>query len=216
MTNTMFRLRLLPLLLIAVSTPAFAADEEAQLWLLETATVELSDSTDLQFEAVQRFRSAAFGGDQYQLRGAIDHDVGSGFVIGAGVVVQRSGTQEEVRLQQQFSYSTGPVAFRTRLEERFQENVGPTVFRLRQRVQVTEGLGGRWTGFANAEGFFTLNESRPGAQTGLTGFRTQIGVRRKLSDTVTVALAYNRQQDVRDNAPDRIGHAPLLSLAFKF
>ncbi len=206
---------LLAPILLCLATPVIAADEEAQLWLLETATIEIDDDTDIQIEIVQRFRSDAFGGDQYQLRGALDRDVGSGFGIGAGVVFQQSGRQQELRLQQQLSYATGPLSLRTRLEERFQEDVDPTVWRLRQRVQFSEGLGGRWTGFVNTEGFFTLNASRPGAQTGLTGVRSQIGVRRKMSDSITLALAYTRQQDVRDNAPDRIGHAPLLSIAVK-
>lgn len=206
------------LLAVATATPALAADEEAQLWATQSLSIGLDEDTHVQLEAVERARSSAFGGEQYQVRAAVDQDIGAGFSIGGGLVYQRAGGQDEFRLQQQIGYSTGPVALRTRLEQRFQEGVGPTIWRLRQRVQLTETLDadGRWAAIANAEAFFNLNHGNPGSQTGLVAVRTQIGVRHKFSDHISGTLAYVRQHELRDNAPDRIGHAPLLGLAFSF
>ena len=73
---------------------------------------------------------------------------------------------------------------------------------------------GEWTGFADAETFLTVRSIDVGGKDGLTGIRTQIGVRHALTDSLEVGLAYLRQQDIRDGRPDRVGHAPLLSLEF--
>lgn len=208
----------LPLALLCMASPVLASENEAQLWLNEQIATDLGESTRLEFEVDERIRSDAFGGDQYEVRLGAYRDIGSGFKIGAAVVYQRTDTQDEIRAQQQLQFDTGPLSLRTRFEQRFIEDVGPTVYRFRQRVQLSQPLdeARRWTAFANVEGYFTLNESRPGALTGLTSLRSQIGVRRKLSDTVTVGLIYLRHQDMRRNAPDRVGHAPQLSAAFSF
>lgn len=206
------------LIAVATASPAFAADEEAQFWSTQSLALEVADSTHVQFEAVERARSAAFGNEQYQLRAAVEQDVGGGFSLAGGVVYQRSGRQDELRLQQQLTYSNGPLALRTRLEQRFIEDTAHTVWRLRQRVQLTETLDadGDWAAVGNVEGFWTLNRGNPGSQTGLSAVRTQVGVRHKFSSHVSLTLAYVRQQEIRDNAPDRIGHAPLLGLALSF
>ena len=218
MTITKRFAAVLPLALLCMAVPALASDDEAELWLNQQISTDIGESTKLEFEIDERFRSDTFGGDQYEVRLGAYRDIGGGFKLGGGVVYQRTDTQDEVRLQQQLQFDTGPLSLRTRFEQRFIEDVGPTVYRLRQRVQLSQPLdeARRWTAFANAEGYFTLNESRPGALTGLTSLRTQIGVRRKLSGTVTMGLIYVRQQDVRRNAPDRVGHAPQLSVALSF
>ena len=55
-----------------------------------------------------------------------------------------------------------------------------------------------------------------GSDTGITGLRTTIGVDYAVSDTLTLGLSYLRQQDFEDNAPDEIGHAPLIVLEQRF
>ena len=206
------------LIAVATATPAPAAEQEAQIWATQSLSIGLDEDTHVQFDAVERARGDAFGGDQAQFGGLVERAIGGGFSIAGGAIYQRAGGQEEFRLQQQIGYSTGPIALRTRLEQRFQEGVGPTIWRLRQRVQFTETLDadGRWVAIANAEAFFNLNHGNPGSQTGLVAVRTQVGVRHKFSDHVSGTLAYVRQHELRDNAPDRIGHAPLLGLAFSF
>ncbi len=202
----------------AMATPAVAADEEAQFWATQSLSIGLDEATHVQFDAVERARSPAFGGDQLQLAGAVDHNIGSGFSIGGGAVYQRAGRLDEFRLQQQLGFASGPVVLRTRLEQRFQEGVGPTVWRLRQRVQLTETLDteGDWAIVGSVEGFFNLNQGTPGSQTGFIALRSQVGVRHKFSDHVSGTLAYVRQHEFRDGAPDRIGHAPVIGLAFSF
>lgn len=204
--------------LLFTAVPALASDDETELWLNQQISTGIAESTKLEFEVDERFRSDAFGGDQYEVRLGAYRDVGGGFKLGGGVVYQRTGTQDEIRLQQQLQFDTGPLSLRTRFEQRFIEDVGPTVYRFRQRVQLSQPLDAarRWTLFANTEGYFTLNASRPGALTGLTSLRSQAGVRYKLNGSITLGLNYVRNQDVRRNAPDRVGHAPQLHLGVSF
>jgi hypothetical protein len=37
-----------------------------------------------------------------------------------------------------------------------------------------------------------------------------------VNDKLSLSLTYLRQQDFRDNAPDRVGHAPLIGVSYTF
>ena len=56
----------------------------------------------------------------------------------------------------------------------------------------------------------------PADDSGLTGVRSQLGLSYAASDKLELSLTYLRQQDIRDNAPDRVGHAPLIGIAYSF
>jgi hypothetical protein len=75
---------------------------------------------------------------------------------------------------------------------------------------------GRWSAVADAELFLTARSTSPGGDEGLTGLRTQVGVSYEVSDRLSVKLAYLRQQDIRDGAPDIVGHAPLIGVELSF
>jgi hypothetical protein len=75
---------------------------------------------------------------------------------------------------------------------------------------------GRLSFGGDAELFWTLRGTNVGGDTGITGLRTQLGFGYELSDNVDLKLVYLRQQDFEENAPDEIGHAPLLTIDFSF
>lgn len=204
------------LLMLATASPALAADEEAQLWATQSIDIGLDDDTRIQINAIERARGDAFGGNQVQVSGGVEQDIGGGFSVAGSLIYQHSGGQDEIRLQQQISYTTGPLSLRTRLEQRFQEGVGRTVWRLRQRVQLTETLDadGEWAVVGSVEGFVNLNRGNPDSRTGLAAVRTQAGMRHALSKRLSLTLSYVRQHEFRDGRPDRVGHAPVLALSF--
>ena len=212
-------MRLLPLLAAAAAlsaAPARGADDEAQLWLNQQASIALDHDDDLLVELNERARGDSFGGDQYQARLGIDHAVGGGVKLGGGITYQRSGTQDEFRTHQQLTFSRGVLTARTRLEQRFIDGDDRMALRLRQRVQLTAPLGAGWSALGYVEGNVTLRAGRGGGDTGLTGVRTLLGVRHDLAHNIVGTLAYVRQQDVRSGAPDRVGHAPYIGLNFSF
>jgi hypothetical protein len=136
-----------------------------------------------------------------------------------GVEQRWNGPDErEVRLLQQIGYDWGPLEFRTRLEQRFVDVDPQTGWRLRQRLGTTIPLTPSqdgWSLTGDAELFVTLRGTEPDGQTGVTGLRTFIGFERSYG-RYDVSLGYLRQQDVRDAAEDRVGHAPFVGLTVNF
>jgi hypothetical protein len=198
------------------SAPAFASDDHFEVWLNPSVTAELDDDTSVEFETAQRLRSADSGGvDTYFARVWINQKLDSQFTISAAAGRRiNDGGADELRFHQQVTYRSGILRGRLRLEQRLVDDAERMGLRLRPRIGVSVPLdeAGDWTGFTDAEGFLTLRSTDIGGQNGLTGIRTQIGVRHDLTDSIEVGLAYLRQQDIRDGRADRVGHAPLLSL----
>ena len=206
------------LLLALVADRAVAEENYAEFWSNPSAELQLDDRTGVELETAQRFRSRTDGGrDTVYLRLWLHRDLAKGLTLSGAVEQRWNEGQEEQRLHQQLSYRRGVWRGRTRLEQRFVEDDARAAVRLRQRFGIEAPLGDRlWSAQANAEGFFTLRTGAPGRQTGLTGLRTYAGLAYEVSDRVTLGLGYVRAQDIRSGRPDRVIHAPLLSLEASF
>lgn len=128
------------------------------------------------------------------------------------------GAADETRLIQQISTRHGIIRTRLRLEQRMVERATQTGWRLRPRLGVAVPLGAdsRWQVKADAELFVTLRATSRTGTTGLTGLRTQAGLGYKVSDQLSLSLAYLRQQDIARNRPDTVGHAPIVGIEFSF
>lgn len=205
---------------LLLATPAQAMDEALEFWLNPSISTDLDDDTSVELETAQRFRSAADGReDTYFVRLWLNQSLSDSVTLG-GALERRvnDGASNEVRTMQQLSTKHGIVRTRLRLEQRFVDNANQTGLRLRPRIGISVPLDDdkKWSSSANVEGFWTLASTRSGGTTGITGMRTQVGVKYKASDTVSVGLTYLRQQDFRDNAPDEVGHAPLIGLELSF
>ena len=88
--------------------------------------------------------------------------------------------------------------------------------RLRPRMGVSIPVAERLSFGTDAELFWTLRGTSPGGDTGITGLRTQVGFDYDISENLAIGLTYLRQQDFEDNAPDEVGHAPLIGVEFAF
>ena len=214
----MRRIHLAGLLLACLLSPvpALASDDTFELWLNPSVTADLDEDTSVEFETAQRLRDAGSGGvDTYFARIWINQKLDSHFTVSAAAGRRiNNGAADELRFHQQVTYRSGILRGRLRLEQRLVDNADQLGLRLRPRIGVSVPLddAGNWTGFTDAEAFLTLRSTDIGGQDGLTGIRTQIGVRHDLTESIEVGLAYLRQQDIRDGRPDRVGHAPLLSV----
>lgn len=199
---------------MVAAAPAAAADETFEVWLNPGVSVDLGGGTGAEFESWQRFRD---GDDTHGYRLWLNQKIAKGVTGYAGIERRAEGDSRETRYLQQLSYPLGPLKGRTRLEERDFDGADRLGWRLRQRVggsvPLTADKEG-WAGFANVEGFFTLRATSAAGQTGLTGVRTIVGVEREW-ERVELQLGYLRQQNIRDNRPDTIAHAPYLALTLK-
>jgi len=203
---------------LSLATPALAGDEEAEFWFNPTASKAVNGRTTIELETAQRFRNDPRH-DTYFVRGWVKRDDDRDNTWGAGIEQRWNGPdQREVRLLQQVSYGLGPIDFRTRTEQRFVSTDPRTGWRVRQRIGTSIPLGDSddsWSLTADAELFVTLRSTTPDGQTGVTGLRTFLGFEREFG-RYEVSLGYLRQQDVRDSAPDRIGHAPFIGVGVAF
>lgn len=205
---------------LSIASPAVASDEAVEFWFNPSAEFALDDDTAVEIETAQRFRDADDGrADTYFGRLWIKQDVAQGITL-SGAFERRinDGGDDETRLIQQMTVRSGILRGRLRTEQRFVDDADRMGMRLRPRIGVSVPLdeAGRWSLDADAEGFFTLRSTSRGGQDGLTGLRTQLGLGYEVSDRLAVSLTYLRQQDIRDNRPDIVGHAPLVGIELSF
>ena len=203
---------------LALATPALASDEDMEFWFNPSVSKAVDGRTSVELETAQRFRKDPRT-DTYFVRGWIKRDDARDNTWGVGIEQRWNGPdQQEVRLLQQVGYELGPIDLRTRMEQRFVSTDAQTGWRVRQRIGTSVPLGDSdtsWSLTADAELFVTLRSTDPDGQTGVTGLRTFVGFEREFG-RYEVSLGYLRQQDVRDNAPDRIGHAPFIGVGVAF
>lgn len=204
--------------LVLSAAPALAQDEDGELWFNPAFVKTIDDRTSVELEIAQRLRDDPRD-DTYFARLWVNREDRGGREWSAGIEQRCTGPDErEVRLLQQVGYDWGPLEFRTRLEQRFVDVDPQTGWRLRQRIgttiPLTDGEDG-WALTGDAELFMTLRSTEPGGQTGVTGLRTFAGFERGFG-RYDVSLGYLRQQDIRDGAEDRVGHAPFVGLTVNF
>ena len=203
-------------LCLACSAPAMAEDNYLEGWFEGTIAKDIGGGNSIEFQTQQRLRGDSNPtGDNQTYRLWFGHKFGA-LKASAGVHRSKEGSVKETRLLQQVTYPLGSKLLkgRTRLEQRFIDDAPRTGWRLRQRVGVTLPLTAAkdpWKFAANAEGFWTLRATSSTGQDGLTGLRTFVGFEKTLGK-VDLGIGYTRQQNIRKNAPDRIGHAPTLNL----
>lgn len=197
---------------------ALADDEASEFWLNPSVTKALNERASVEFETAQRLRKDPRV-DTYFTRLWLNRDDSEDRTWSLGVEQRWNGPdQEEQRILQQVKYAWGPIDFRTRMEQRFVSTDDHMGWRLRHRMGSSIPLGegdSAWSLTGDAEVFYTLKATREGGQAGLTGLRTFVGFEREIG-RYEVSLGYLRQQDIRDNREDRIGHAPFIGLNVTF
>lgn len=206
-------------LTLAMPTAAVAADDSFQLWLNPSVAFDLDDNTGVEIETAQRFRPESAGPDTYYGRLWLVQKLDSNFSISGGIERRMNdGGSDETRLLQQINARSGVLRARVRLEQRFVDSADQTGWRLRARAGVNLPLtdNGRLAFVADAESFFTLRSTSNVGDTGLTGLRTHAGIDYEVADNLALGVGYLRNQDILDGRPDRVGHAPLLSLEYSF
>ncbi|WP_299329275.1 DUF2490 domain-containing protein [Parasphingopyxis sp.] len=206
--------------LLVTPGTALATDDDFEFWLNPAVGFDLDEDTSMEFETAQRFRDAGNGRpDTYFFRLWVNQALSDSVTI-QGAVERRlnDGGSDETRVMQQLSTRHGILRTRLRLEERFVDNADRMGLRIRPRIGIAVPIDpeGRWSFETDAELFFTLRSNNRGGDTGATTLRTQIGFGYDISDRVSLSVAYLRNQDFEDNAPDEVGHAPIIGIEYAF
>jgi hypothetical protein len=208
------------LVLVAWPGTASASDDAFEFWVNPSIAYELDKDTGIELETAQRLRSAADGRpDTFFFRLWVNQAVSDGATL-SGAVERRinDGGRDETRTMQQLSLRHGVLRGRLRLEQRFVSDADRMGLRLRPRIGASVPLNGDgdWTLDGDAELFLTLRSTSRLGDQGLTGLRTQIGVGHDVSERLNLSIGYLRQQDIKPNGTDQVGHAPIVGIELSF
>ena len=224
----MFRKNFIPACVLATALlpwAAQAADEDANIWLAQTANVDLGNGAVLSLEAQERFTNDASRLGQLLLRPAIGYKLNKTTTMSLGyayVMTDPVGPAKthEHRIFQQLSFRLlgdgkgVTLTGRTRFEQRFFENQNGTGLRLRQQLRLTAPLSGKVRAVAWTEPFIGLNETTF-QRDGIGLWRNSAGVAIPVGKKFTLEPGYISQYVVRNGA-DRIDHTANLTLSANF
>ena len=210
---------------VGLAPTASAAEDDANIWLAQAATINLGGTAVLWLEAQERFTNDASRLGQLLLRPAVGVklDASTTAFIGYAYVMtdpEGPAITDEHRIFQQLSFRIlgdgkgVTLTGRTRLEQRFLEQQPGTAWRLRQQVRLTAPLGGAVTGVVWTEPFIGFNQT--GFQRdGLGVWRNFAGVAIPLGKGFVIEPGYLNQYVVREGI-DRLDHTASLTVSRTF
>ncbi|MBO9517050.1 MAG: DUF2490 domain-containing protein [Porphyrobacter sp.] len=196
------------------STPAQAADEDAQLWLSQTLVLPVDeDDVTGTIDFSQRVRE---NGNQLLGRGTAEFRLSKVAVIGGGAAyVETFDNPDEFRPHQQLTLTYGPLALRTRVEERFFEGADRMELRLRQKATVTWPLAAELKGSFAGELLYIAQSQDADKGAYIDQWRGTGAVTYKLAPDLEGTLGYLLIWSPRDDAEDKLSHVAQVSLTYK-
>ena len=206
------RLAVLPALVIAA--PAWAQQEDTQVWEQLNLVVPVAPKVRLTLEEVARISDRQSGLYTTEFGGLVGWRVGTGIELGVGYrhVGYYNGNRspDEDRLRQQIVLTRGRVAGRLRIDERFVAGGGEVGFRIRPLLRYNLPIAGtRLSLFASHESFILANSTRWGQRAGYERMRNVVGLSFPLlGKGVTADVGYlNQYRPGRGGARGQMDHA---------
>ena len=221
-----FRHRSRLLIAAALVTPAAAAaEDDANIWLGQFATINATKKVYVRLEAQERFTNDADRFGQLLLRSLVGYRLNKNVNIGAGYAFVLTDPVGPIRLNEHRFYqelnvrllsTEGGVTLdsRTRFEQRTFEEREDTALRLRQFIQLRVPVSGANKLVASTEPFVDLNETSV-QRGGLSIWRNFVGVSVPLAKGAEIVPGYLNQHVFRDGE-DRSDHTATVNLFVNF
>ncbi len=201
---------------LAVPSQAHAATEQLEFWFDQTVSKKVDKTTKITLETGQRFRDIeAQRFDSVFGRAWFTRKLDKNFKASVAVEYRVNGTApDEVRLTQQIKAKNGILRAGLRFEQRWLPETDRVGLRARPKLGVEFPLDKdkKWNAVVDGEAFFDLRVAQPKLDTGLTTVKTRVGVAHQLSKRVELRAHYLRKQVFKPNYPDKVSHAPQISL----
>jgi hypothetical protein len=200
------------------ATPAFAQQQDKQLWLQLNANLPLSENDRLTVEQIERFGDRQGGLFQTEFGVLVSHRLNKQIEIAAGY--RRVGSHndnsanDEDRWRQQMIGTFGRAMIRLRLDERFNPG-GPEIgFRFRPLLRYNHPVGGHGTAlFVSHESFFLPNSTNWGQRRGYERMRNIVGVSLPILSGIGADIGYlNQYRFARGGGRAQMDHALTLQL----
>lgn len=209
----------------ALAAPAAAAEDDANVWLGQFATINATKKVYVRLEAQERFTNDAERLGQLLLRSLVGYRLNKEVNIGAGYAYIRTdpvgpALLNEHRFYQELNVrllsTEGGVTLdsRTRFEQRTFEEREDTSLRLRQFVQLKVPVSGGTKLVAFTEPFVDLNETSV-QRGGLSIWRNFVGVSLPVAKGIEVVPGYLNQHVFRDGR-DRSDHTANVNIFMTF
>ena len=214
------------LIAAALVTPAAAAaEDDANIWLGQFATINATKKVYVRLEAQERFTNDADRLGQLLLRSLVGYRLNKNVNIGAGYAFVLTDPVGPIRLNEHRFYqelnvrllsTEGGVTLdsRTRFEQRTFEEREDTALRLRQFIQLRVPVSGANKLVASTEPFVDLNETSV-QRGGLSIWRNFVGVSVPLAKGAEIVPGYLNQHVFRDGE-DRSDHTATVNLFVNF
>jgi len=200
-------------IVLACPCPAFAADEDVQLWVSQSATLPVGDTVDGTLDLSQRVRDS---GNQLLTRGTAELRLSDNAVLGGGAAyVATHDAADEFRPHQQLTLTFGPLALRTRVEQRFFDGADRMELRLREKVTATWPVTHRLKAALAGELLYTAQSRDSGQGDHVDQWRANATLTRRLTDSLESTLGYLAIVTPRDGAPDKLSHVIQLSVTYR-
>jgi hypothetical protein len=192
------------------ATPAWASDEDTQLWLYLNSVLPVGKSATATLELSPRFRE---GGDQFLTRGTLEFKLTPAISLGGGAAyVANGGAPDEFRPHQQLTIAAGPLAFRTRVEERFFDGADRMQLRLRQRIQLSEPVAQDTKLSLSAELLYIARTESRTSEPRIDNWRFTAAVQHRFAKHIDGTLGYLLVYSPRAGRPDKVSHVPQVTL----
>ena len=211
---------LLALPLLLAPLPAFAQQEDEQLWLQANGSTEIAEGARLTLESVARFSDRAGGFFHDEFGGLATFAVAKGVELGVGYrhvddYDHGRAKPDEDRLRQQVAVTFSKyVSGRVRFEERFQRSGSEVAVRARPQVRFTLPVGSKGVSlFATQEHFLNFNTTGWGVRSGYERMRNTVGVSLPIAKRLKGDFGYlNQYRFGRAGARDQMDHIATFAL----
>lgn len=198
---------------LLAAAPAWAQQEDQQLWLQVNTNVPITDNVRVTFEQIARWSDRQSGLYQTEFGGLVGVRVAKGVEFGFGyrrVGAHNGNTAaDEDRLRQHIVATFGPITTRFRVDERFHPG-GPEIgFRIRPLIRYNYKLRPNGLAlFASHESFYLPNSTRWGQREGYERMRNIVGVVVPIGKHVMADIGYlNQFRPARSGAVAQMDHA---------
>jgi hypothetical protein len=204
---------------LVASVPAFAQQQDEQLWLQVNTNVPLTDKLRLTLEQIARFSDRQRGLFQTEFGGILGYKVADNVEIGMGYrrVGAHNGNSgaHEHRLRQHVIATFGRVTTRFRVDERFNPRGSEIGFRIRPLIRYNHPVGDKgFALFVSHESFFLPNSTNWGQRAGYERMRNITGVVLPIAKGVSGDLGYlNQYRFSRDTSRAQMDHALSFQLS---
>lgn len=212
-----------PALLVSAA-PALAAEDDANIWLGQFATINASDKVYVRLEAQERFTNDAERLGQLLLRSLVAYRFNDKVNAGVGYAFVLTDPVGPAKLNEHRYYQElnvrlidkGGVTLdaRARLEQRTFEETEDTQWRVRQFVQLRAPISQHNKIVAYTEPFIELDGGSV-QRGGLSIWRNFVGVSVPLAKGIEVVPGYLNQYVFRDGQ-DRSDHTANVNLFMTF